>query len=73
MWDNGEVCDLNNLIDNAPGWQLGDARAINDIGQIAGIGALHGQPAAYLLTPVPEAGHLGLLLVPIILSLRKTW
>jgi probable HAF family extracellular repeat protein len=49
---NGMV-DLNTLIDPLSGWELLDASAINDAGQITGQGLIGGEYHAYLLTPAP--------------------
>jgi probable HAF family extracellular repeat protein len=46
------MVDLNTLIDPSSGWELGDARAINNSGQIAGSGLIHGQYHAALLSPL---------------------
>jgi probable HAF family extracellular repeat protein len=52
MWDNGAMTDLNNLIDPALGWALNVANAVNDQGQIVGLGInAAGQSRAFLLTP----------------------
>lgn len=53
LWtrDDGMI-DLNDRITPAKsGWLLTDARAINSLGQIAGIGTIHGHSHAFLLTP----------------------
>ena len=48
------MVDLNNLIPPASGWTLQEAHAINDAGQIAGLGVSpSGAQHAFLLTPVP--------------------
>jgi probable HAF family extracellular repeat protein len=52
-WDGGVPTDLNTLVD-APGWELQEARAINDAGQMLGAGRFQGQPRAWLLTPIPQ-------------------
>ncbi|MBI4549057.1 MAG: T9SS type A sorting domain-containing protein [Ignavibacteriae bacterium] len=65
MWDsvNG-TRDLNNLIPSGSGWLLIRANAINDSGQIVGMGLHNGQFRAFLLTPdvlaitSPQAGEL---------------
>lgn len=44
--------NLNDCIDPDSGWQLGAAMAINNAGQIVGMGEKNGKPAAYLLTPI---------------------
>jgi probable HAF family extracellular repeat protein len=46
-----ELTDLNTLLPAGSGWQLTDARAINDNGQIVGQGVIHGQTHAFLLAP----------------------
>ncbi len=54
MWDNGAMTDLNSLIDPALGWALNVANAVNDKGQIVGLGInAAGQSHAFLLTPPP--------------------
>ena len=51
-WDNGALADLNGLIDPALGWALNVANAVNDQGQIVGLGInAAGQSRAFLLTP----------------------
>jgi probable HAF family extracellular repeat protein len=44
------MVDLNSLIDPLSGWELLDASAINDAGQITGQGLIGGAYHAYLLT-----------------------
>lgn len=48
---DGQVQDLTALID-APGWSLELATAINNAGQISGVGRLNGQSRAFLLQPI---------------------
>ena len=50
------MVDLNTLIDPLSGWELLDASAINDAGQITGQGLIGDEYHAYLLTPVPLPG-----------------
>jgi probable HAF family extracellular repeat protein len=50
LWENGQPEDLNDLIPEHSGWQLTDAYAINERGQIVGSGFLNGQLRAFLLT-----------------------
>ncbi len=45
------MLDLNNLIPANSGWVLELATAINDQGQVVGLGTLNGQAEAFLLTP----------------------
>ena len=55
LWENaGPIVNLNDRIDAGSGWLLENATNINDAGQIVGVGKLHGQSRAFLLTPVPE-------------------
>jgi probable HAF family extracellular repeat protein len=58
--DSGMV-DLTSLIDPLSGWELELGSAINDAGQITGLGSVSGQGRAFLLTPVPEPANLALL------------
>ena len=51
LWRGGRVVDLNGLLPPNSGWTLGEAHAINNRGQIAGMGRFHGSPRAFLLTP----------------------
>lgn len=49
--------DLTNLLtNNAAGWTLTDAHAVNTQGQIAGSGIVGGQQHAFLLSPIAPAG-----------------
>lgn len=52
LWSGTVPLDLNDAIDAASGWLLQEATAINEQGQIAGIGLHGGQRSAYLLTPI---------------------
>jgi len=51
LWRNGQTVDLSRLLPPNSGWTLDEARAINDRGQIAGLGHFHGLPRTFLLTP----------------------
>ena len=51
IWQDGKATDLNTLIPSNSGWQLINAVAINDRGQIVGSGAFNNESRAYLLTP----------------------
>lgn len=62
LYSNGVMTDLNTLIDPASGWILGEARGINDAGQIVGFGLASGGVHAFLLTPVPEPETYAMLL-----------
>ena len=61
IYSQGEMTDLNSLIDPSSGWFLLEGDGINDRGQITGYGRLNGQGHAFLLTPiVPEPSTLAL-------------
>lgn len=51
MWEQGKIRDLNTCLPPASGWTLEKAQAINNQGQIAGIGQFGGQGHLFLLTP----------------------
>jgi probable HAF family extracellular repeat protein len=51
MWVNEKIKDLNDLIPANSGWELIEARDINNKGQIVGEGKHNGQTRAFLLTP----------------------
>jgi hypothetical protein len=51
VWKGGTVTDLNTLLPKGSGWVLQRATAINDGGDIAGIGTHEGKAAAFLLKP----------------------
>jgi hypothetical protein len=62
---------LNNLLDKtSEGWVLVSATAINDKGQIVGVGMLNGYYRAYALTPVPEPASIGWLPAMLVLVVR---
>ncbi len=52
MYMNGGMIDMNTLIDPSLGWTLYSAKAINDSGQIVGIGSHNGVQRAFLMSPV---------------------
>ena len=64
LYSDSVMYDLNTLLDpSSTGWQLNQATAINDQGQIAGTGVYGGVQQAFLLTPftssdVPEPAAL---------------
>ncbi len=51
LYDGSRILDLNDLIRSDSRWYLSGARAINNLGQIVGIGNHNGQNRAFLLTP----------------------
>lgn len=64
LWENGNMLNLNSLVDSNSGWNIGVAYDINDAGMIVGAGTYNGQYQAFLMTPtVPEpSGLLTILL-----------
>ncbi len=52
LWENGQMFDLNDRLPPDSGWELLDARAINNRGQIVGHGLLNGEQQGFLLTPI---------------------
>jgi probable HAF family extracellular repeat protein len=53
LWQRGKMVALDKLIDPAAGWNIIDARAINEHQQIAGTGCKAGVCQAVRLDPVP--------------------
>jgi probable HAF family extracellular repeat protein len=53
IYADGTMVDLNDLIPLASNWTLGAATAVNDGGQIVGVGTISGTSRAFLLTAVP--------------------
>jgi hypothetical protein len=49
VWQGGKVTDLNELLPEHSGWVLQRATAINDSGDIAGVGVHEGHASAFLL------------------------
>jgi probable HAF family extracellular repeat protein len=72
LYANGAITDLNTLISPASSWLLEQANAINDLGQIVGVGINPlGQTDAFLLTEVPEPGDLALIAIGLISVLMR--
>src|SRR2546430_9949553 len=55
VYTGGAMWNLNSLIPGGSGWDLRNARAINDSGQIVGDGYHDGMHRAFLLTPAVPA------------------
>jgi probable HAF family extracellular repeat protein len=51
FWNSGAMTDLNSLIPAISGWELSQASAISDGGEIVGSGNHNGQTRGFLLTP----------------------
>lgn len=52
LYFDGSMIDLNTVVTHGAGWNLQNANAINNNGQIVGSGIFNGQQRAFLLTPV---------------------
>lgn len=55
IWDHGRMIDLNTLIPKDSGWVLYEARGINNVGQIVGMGRHNGYQRGFLLTASRES------------------
>jgi len=55
LWEDGVMEDLNDLISSDSGWELNDARDINNRGEIVGWGMYKDNEHAFLLTPINES------------------
>lgn len=51
LWDGTSLVNLNSLLPDNSGWDLREARGINDAGQIVGWGLINGEEHAFLLSP----------------------
>lgn len=52
IWLNGQIYELQSLLDaSGTGWQITEAVAINNAGQIAGNGLHNGVPSAFIMNP----------------------
>ncbi|MGA2585082.1 MAG: hypothetical protein ABSG31_17555 [Tepidisphaeraceae bacterium] len=75
LYDGSETIDLNTLIPANSGWTLEDATAINDSGQIVGVGmSPGGQTDGFLLTPsvpVPEPLAVSILALASLVLIRR--
>lgn len=57
LWEDGTMIDLNNLFPSGSGWELIEATAINNNGQIIGSGYYGGELRGFIISPanvVPE-------------------
>jgi probable HAF family extracellular repeat protein len=59
LYDGGTMIDLNDLLPPNSGWELTEARAINDYGQIAGWGYIGGNTRGFLMTPDADEDGIG--------------
>ena len=71
LWENRVPTDLNDLIPPNTSWVLGEAKDINELGEIVGTGTFEGRPRGYKLTP---AGLRRLILAPPVPGIAgQTW
>src|SRR5205823_3957173 len=62
LYADGQIKDLNGLIDPLSGWHLQLATGINDRGQIVGFGTNpFGSNHGFILTPIPDPNSLVVL------------
>lgn len=54
LWEDGNLVDLNSLIDSTSGWELTSALEINAQGDIIGIGNFNGEQRGFVAKAVPE-------------------
>ena len=55
LCSGGSLLELNTLLPSGSGWtSLSNATAINDLGQITGVGFINGQAHVFLMTPVAD-------------------
>ena len=54
LYEDGEIHDLNDLLEDGDDWLLVSANDINEAGQIIGTGVINGQEHAFLLEPIVE-------------------
>lgn len=52
LYSGGVMSDLNTSLPSGSGWVLWEARAINDLGQIVGLGVINGTSHAFLMSPI---------------------
>ena len=55
LWKDGQRIDLNDTLPFDSGWELREARDINDQGRICGTGLIGGEFHAFLMTPVSSS------------------
>lgn len=51
LWKDGSLINLNSLLSVDSGWDLQEARGINDAQQIVGFGLINGEEHAFLMSP----------------------
>jgi probable HAF family extracellular repeat protein len=55
FWEDGVLTDLNDLLPPGSGWELQEARDINDNGGIVGWGSIEGQVHAFCFALTVDA------------------
>jgi probable HAF family extracellular repeat protein len=71
LYSEGVMVDLNTLVASGSGWNLTYAQAINDSGEIVGLGTFGGQLRAFFLEPIPEPTVCGLLALGSLMFLTR--
>jgi probable HAF family extracellular repeat protein len=51
FWQAGVMLDINSILPPNSGWQLMEARGINNLGMIVGTARINGELRAFLLIP----------------------
>lgn len=55
LWENGIAVDITTALDESPaGWTIRYVAAINNAGEIVGVGTLNGQDRPFLLRPLAQ-------------------
>jgi probable HAF family extracellular repeat protein len=62
VWQDGEITDLNEQLEDGDDWLLVSANDINDRGQIVGTGIIDGEEHAFLLEPIEEGPDISVTL-----------
>jgi probable HAF family extracellular repeat protein len=62
LYRDGQVADLNSVIDPTSGWVLSSASSISNSGFIVGRGIKDGEDRAFILTPIPEPSAILIML-----------
>lgn len=72
LYSDGSMTDLNTFLPADSGWTLAYAAAINDAGQIVGMGRNEfGRERPFLLTPLPEPSSMLLITIAAVGVMRK--
>lgn len=76
LWQANVMMDLNDLLSANMGWELNEARDIDEDGAIVGSGTVNGQTHAFLLTPagpvIPTTHQWGLVAMTLLMLIAGT-